>query len=169
MDKQIILVVLVVIINLCTSCNREVNRFLGDYSYKLSGEVAVENQNGEVSYRLVSKSGQMNVLKDHASSASNRVLVTMNEVGGSCYTFFGTVSDNMIKIDPYSFSTNIITSDNTILGENNNSRVFQINASGSGYLNGDILIVDEQWDGSQSGNANIRIRGEKMTILAERN
>ncbi len=153
-----------------TSCNREIKQFTGNYSYKLSGEVSIVGDDGEVSYRLVHKNGQMNILED--KSQANRLIITMNEMNGGCYTISATVKGDSIVFLPYEFSTNILISDSNldiISGDNTPSIVYAIRASGGGQLNDDILMIDEQWTGHQSGNDTVLLNGPKMKIIAERN
>ena len=152
------------------SCNRETKQFTGNYSYKLSGEVSIVNEDGNLSYRLVHKNGQMNILED--KSQPNKLIITMNEMNGGCYTILATVKGDSIVFLPYEFSTNILISDSSpglFSGDNTLSIVYAIRASGGGHLNDDILMVDEQWEGHQSGNDAILLNGPKMKIIAERN
>ena len=165
-----ILWVLVSVALIFMSCNRETKQFTGNYSYKLSGEVSIVNEDGNLSYRLVHKNGQMNILED--KSQPNRLIITMNEMNGGCYTIPATVKGDSIVFLPYEFSTNILISDSSpglFSGDNTLSIVYAIRASGGGQLNDDILMVDEQWDGHQSGNDAILLNGPKMKIIAERN
>lgn len=152
-----------------TSCNREIKQFTGNYSYKLSGEVSIVDEDGGVSYRLVHKNGQMNILED--KSQSNRLIITMNEMNGVCYTISATVKGDTIVFLPYEFSTNILISDsqNLFSDDNTPSIVYAIHAFGGGQLNDDILMIDEQWEGHQSGNDAVLLNGPKMKIIAERN
>lgn len=152
------------------SCNRETKQFTGNYSYKLSGEVSIVNEDGNLSYRLVHKNGQMNILED--KSQPNRLIITMNEMNGGCYTIPATVKGDSIVFLPYEFSTNILISDSgpgLFSGDNPLSIVYAIRASGGGQLNDDILMVDEQWEGHQSGNDAVLLNAPKMKIIAERN
>ena len=165
-----ILCILVSVVVIFTSCNRDVKQFIGNYSYKLSGEVSIVGEGGVVSYRLVHKNGQMNILED--KSHSNRLIVTMNEMNGGCYTISATVKGDSIVFLPYEFSTNILISDSgpdIFSGDNTLSIVYAIRASGGGQLNDDILMIDEQWTGHQSGNDTVLLNGPKMKIIAERN
>lgn len=168
--KKILFPICVCLIFILASCDREVKQFTGDYSYKLSGEVAITDDEGDVSYHLIHKTGQMNILRDKNSDNENAVIVTMNEMNGSAYTIHATISDNAIVFNPYEFNTNILTTEGTsVLGQNNNSLVYRISATGQGYLNDDILVIDEEWSGVQSGNHAVTLSGPQMTILAERN
>ena len=165
-----ILWILVSVALIFMSCNRETKQFTGNYSYKLSGEVSIVNEDGNLSYRLVHKNGQMNILED--KSQPNKLIITMNEMNGGCYTILATVKGDSIVFLPYEFSTNILISDSSpglFSGDNTLSIVYAIRASGGGHLNDDILMVDEQWEGHQSGNDAILLNGPKMKIIAERN
>lgn len=161
--------ILVSVTLIITSCNREIKQFTGNYSYKLSGEVSIVDDDGEVSYRLVHKNGQMNILED--KSQANRLIITMNEMNGGCYTISATVKGDSIVLLPYEFSTNILISDSPDLFSDDDtpSIVYAICASGGGQLNDDILMIDEQWSGHQSGNDAVLLNGPKMKIIAERN
>ena len=60
---------------LCTACDRDRQALTGDYSYKLSGEVALTDEDGAVTYRLIHRNGQMNILRD--KSDKDRYIITM--------------------------------------------------------------------------------------------
>jgi len=149
-----------------TSCQRSINSLTGDYSYKLSGEVAVTNEDGETSYLMVNKRGQMNILRN--KSASDQVTITMNESAGGAYSFTATVKGDSLLMDPYQFSTNILTGDNVSPFQDGTSLVFRIDATGKGVRNDNIILVEECWTGQQS-SGNSRLVGSKMLLLAEKN
>ena len=132
--------------------------------------MAVTDAEGATSYHLLHRNGQMNILED--KSQPNRLIITMNEMNGGCYTIPATVKGDSIVFLPYEFSTNILISDSSpglFSGDNTLSIVYAIRASGGGHLNDDILMVDEQWEGHQSGNDAVLLNGPKMKIIAERN
>lgn len=169
--KKVLFPIFICLTLLVTSCHREVKQFTGDYSYKLSGEVAITDEDGDISYLLVHKTGQMNILPDKNSENANDVIITMNELNGGAYTIHATINDDAIVLSPYDFNTNILSTEGTSIfdQDNNNSIVYRISAAGQGYLNDEILVIDEQWSGVQSGNHAITLSSPKMTILAERN
>lgn len=151
-------------------CSHPETRFAGSYSYKLSGETEIIDENGEKNVVLVSKNGQMNILRD--KNNRSRLLVTMNEMNGSCYTISAFVRNDSIIFEPYTFSTNILTAGGLKhfdQDENTASIVYSINSEGIGTLTDDFLIVEESWSGCQSGNNNVTLSSNKIQILAERN
>ena len=162
---------LILTASLLAGCNGDKLSFVGDYSYKLSGEVELKATDGEVSYRLLHRNGQMNILKD--KSQKNRYLITVNEMNGGCYTMYATLDGDKLQIDRHEFTTNVLSTsslpDIDITQEEDPTIVYRIAASGGGTRNGDILIIKEEWQGAQSGNPDATIRGAEMTIIAERN
>lgn len=170
MNKRIFIGIVTVALLLMTSCDDK-HSFTGDYSYKLSGEVKLTDADGEVTYRLLHRNGQMNILKD--KSDKGRYLVTMNEMNGGCYTMTARLNGDNLTIDQHEFNTNILSTntipDIDLIDEEDPSIVYRITASGGGTRNGDILIITEMWDGYQSGTPRATLRGAEMTIIAERN
>ena len=148
----------------CVSCQRGTRSLLGDYSYKISGEVTITSDDGEVTHLMVNKRGQMNILRDHISDG--HVTITLNESTGGAYYCSALVKGDSLIVEPHSFSTNIITGDNINPLQENSSLVFSIVASGKGIHNGDILLIEEQWSGTQGAQ---RLEGSKMLLLAEKN
>lgn len=150
-----------------TACHREVHQVTGNYSYKISGEAAVTESDGDTSFIMVSKRGQMNILRDR--NDKEKVLVTMNETGGGVYSFTAAVKGDSLILDPYQFTTNILSEASiNPFQDDNATLVFQIDASGSGFSNDDIIILNEQWSGRQS-SGNATLFAPKMTMIAERN
>lgn len=168
MKKILIICTLATAILFCNvSCQRGVRSILGDYSYKISGEVAVTDENGDVTHLMVNKRGQMNILRDYISDG--HVTITLNESTGGAYYFSALVKGDSLLVDPHSFSTNIITGENINPLQENSSLVFSIVASGKGIHNGDIIMIEEQWTGTQSSNDAQQLEGRKMLLLAEKN
>lgn len=169
MKKFLISACILSIMILLTACNRGERNLIGDYSYKLSGDVILTDADGQETHHFIHRNGQMNVLKD--KSRKSGLLITMNEMNGGCYTIMADIQGDTIVLSPYEFSTNIIVADDfpSIGSDNNTSLVYRVRASGSGRCNDQILILCEQWSGTQSGDASVTLRGPEMTILAEKN
>ena len=129
--------------------------------------MAITEENGDVTHLMVNKRGQMNILRDHLSDG--RVTITLNESTGGAYYFSALVKGDSLLVDPHSFSTNIITGENINPLQENSSLVFSIIASGKGIHNGDIIMIEEQWTGTQSSNDAQQLEGRKMLLLAEKN
>ena len=154
---------------LLTTCNRDVNNLTGDYSYKLSGEVIITDDDGDETHHFIHRNGQMNVLKD--KSRKSGLVITMNEMNGGCYTLLAELQGDTIVLQPHQFTTTLLsTEDLPSIGQDSaHSMIYQISAAGSGRPNDPMLILREHWTGSQSGNASVRLRAPEITILAEKN
>lgn len=167
--KRNILYMAFSILLLCVSCDKEGRRLTGDYSYKLSGDVILTDADGQETHHLVHRNGQMNIRKD--KSQKTTYIITMNEMGGGGYTMKAELHGDSLRIDPYTFSSNILSTTGlpSIGQDETPSVVYQITAFGGGILNEDILIVREVWKGYQSGNSAVKVDGPEMTIIAEKN
>ena len=158
---------------LCTACDQDKQALTGDYSYKLSGEVVLTNADGEVTYRLIHRNGQMNILKD--KSQKSRYIITMNEMSGGCYTMTAELRGDSLLIDQHTFQTNILSTnsipdiDIDLDQDEEATIVYRVSAAGGGSVNGNILILTEVWTGKQSGNSSATLNGPEMTIIAEKN
>ena len=173
MYKHLIIGIIGILSLILLSCQRETMKITGDYSYKLSGEVKLTDADGTVSYRLIHRNGQMNILRD--KSDRHRYIITMNEMNGGCYTMNAELNGDHLQIDRHEFATNILSTnglpdlDIDLDQDEDPSIVYRITASGEGNRNGDILIIKEVWNGHQSEDVRIKLYGSEMTIIAERN
>lgn len=175
MYKHLIIGIIGVLSLTLLSCQRESMKITGDYSYKLSGEVAITDEDGVVTYHLVHRNGQMNILKDKSQKGS--YTITMNEMNGGCYTIPAKLDGDNLTLDSHTFSTNILSSgglpdidpDIDFDDDEITSGVYRVTASGNGVRNGEMLILREQWTGHLSGNARVRLQGAEMNIIAEKN
>lgn len=167
MKKNLLTILLATIILLGNiSCQRGTRSLLGDYSYKISGEVTITSDNGDVTHLMVNKRGQMNILRDYISDG--HVTITLNESTGGAYYCSALVKGDSLIVEPHSFSTNIITGENINPLEEDRSYVFSIVASGKGIHNGDIILIEEQWSGRSSDDLQ-QLEGGKILLLAEKN
>lgn len=175
MYKHLIIGIIGVLSLTLFACQRESMRITGDYSYKLSGEVAIMDEDGEVTYHLIHRNGQMNILKD--KSQKGKYIITMNEMNGGGYTLSAGIDGDNLILETHSFSTNILSSsglpdlnlDVDLGGDDVPSAIYRVTASGNGVRNGNMLILKERWNGYQSGNPSVRLNGMEMNIIAEKN
>lgn len=167
--KHRLLWIVMAVMLLATACNREERNLVGDYSYKISGEVILTDADGQETHQFIHRNGQMNILKD--KSRKSGLLITMNEMNGGCYTILADIQGDTIVLPPYEFSTNILSVDDfpSIGSDNAPSLVYHVRAAGSGRPNGQMLIIHEHWSGIQSGDPSITLKAPEITILAEKN
>lgn len=160
---------LAIVMFVAAGCDRDKSAFTGDYSYKLSGDVAITGDNGEVTHHLVHRNGQMNILKN--KSQKGKYIITMNEMNGSGYVVTAALQGDTLVIEPHEFTTSLITSDGISLidEDNTSSIVYRVQAAGSGRKTENILIMREHWQGQQSGNPAVKLNAPEITIIAEKN
>ncbi len=151
------------------ACDKGKQSLVGDYSYKLSGELALTDSAGTVTYQLFHRNGQMNVLKDKYQK--DRYIITMNEMNGGCYTATATRKGDSLALAPHEFTTHLVTLSSLPFPaqEESSSIVYRVRAEGGGVLNDGMLLLTETWSGSQSGAPQVLLSGQKMTIIAEKN
>lgn len=158
--KKVLLICVSVLLTL-TACQKDVHQFVGDYSYKISGSMTVDGLLGVYDKMLTPRIGQMNILPVNGSD-KQRVMITMNDSGGRAYVCYGTVSGNTLIIDTYTFSTELFLE----AGENG---VYNMQASGSGELTDDVLVINETWHGVKTDNRGVTVQGDDILIVAKRN
>ncbi len=155
-----ILLLCFVLLGCMTACQKNVQHFTGDYSYKISGSVTVEGLIDEYDKMLTPRIGQMNIVR--VNDSKDRVMITMNESGGRAYVCYGTVSGNQLDISSYSFVTDM----NLNATE---SGVYLVDAFGSGELTDDMLVIHQVWNGVKTNNEDVVFKGNDILIVAKRN
>lgn len=133
------------LLSVFTSCQKQgVALYEGYYSYKTSGSVEVErtmiegSEKSEETLSIVSENGQMNILKN----GDNKLIITMNAIGGDVVVLDAEVVDNELVISEFSRMVKI----------EDGSRTVSLNCkvSGSGKKYDDVLILDLNYSGSGS-------------------
>lgn len=167
MKKLLLYVCVLMTVLLMTACNKDVKKVTGDYSYKLSGVVNFEDADGNQTNILASKRGQMNIVADK-KEGKNAIIVTFNEMNGGAYSCTGKVEGDSIFFDPYEFSTRFTSADSVVdliqLGH-----VYTIQSQGKGVIRDNIILMEEHWMGRPESGDMIRMKAEKITLLAEEN
>ncbi|MBP5649574.1 MAG: hypothetical protein J6X01_00675 [Bacteroidales bacterium] len=166
--KKIFLYACVLLIAvLLTACNKDVKKITGDYSYKLSGVVNFEDADGNQTSILATKRGQMNIVADK-KEGKGAIIVTFNEMNGGAYSCTGKVEGNTIVFNPYEFSTRFTSADSVVdliqLGH-----VYTIQSRGEGQIHDNVILMEEQWMGRPENGDMIRMKADKITLLAEEN
>jgi len=168
MNKNIILTTLLAALMLL-SCQKDTRKLAGDYNYKLSGEVELRDAEGEVTYQLIHRIGQMQILRD--KSQKSKYLITMNEMNGGGYTMTAELRGDSLLLDEHTFSTNVLSSSwlPNLNQDETPSLVYRVTATGGGTFRDGSLILRETWTGSQSGAPTSTINSLEMNIIAEKN
>ena len=157
--KRILLFCFVLLVCM-TACQKNVQHFTGDYSYKISGSVTVEGLIDEYDKMLTPRIGQMNIVR--VNDSKTRVMITMNESGGRAYVCYGTVSGNRLTIEPYTFTAEV-SLNATETG------VYDVNAYGDGELTDDMLVIHQVWQGVKTTDEDVVFQGNDILIVAKQN
>ena len=159
--------VLLTAILLLAACNKDVKKITGDYSYKLSGVVNFEDADGNKTSILASKRGQMNIVADK-KEGKNAIVVTFNEMNGGAYSCTGKVEGDSIFFNPYEFCTRFSSADSVVdliqLGH-----VYTVQSQGKGVIHDNIILMEEHWIGRPESGDMVRMKADKITLLAEEN
>lgn len=157
-----------------SSCRKSgVNLFVGDYSYKTSGEVtltaeAVINNNqitvpAAMNASITNDIGQLNISvydKDF-----DEVLVVINHMNGEVVTTTGTCDGNTIVLDAFQRNT-LPISINTLLSPNST----YITVSGTGRMYDDMIVFDIAIKGKTTiGSVTYNIKNNNVKTVAYRN
>lgn len=158
---------------LCSSCKKEIKAFLGDYSYKVSGQVCLitpqllDESSYDTTYQVISHIGQMHIMPDN-NLGGNNLLVTMSEMNGAANTIHATVKNDSIFFEPYEYSTTLSFA-SAIGSSATLTHVYQVKTAGKGIVNDNMIMMEQQWTGCRTEDSRATISGPKMTIVAEEN
>lgn len=157
-----------------TSCKKSgVNLFVGDYSFKTSGELAITAETeyeGEdlpipasLNLSLSNDIGQLNI--SSMDKKSGEVMVILNYMAGDVVTTTGTCYDNVIELDEFQ-RTILPISISTYF-----SSYYYIKVSGIGHIYDDNTIVfDMRYNGKGTiGSVSYKIKDKDVTMVAYRN
>lgn len=158
---------------LCASCKKEIKPFLGEYSYKVSGQVCLitpqllDETLYDTTYQVISHIGQMHIMPDN-NLGGNNLLVTMSEMNGAVNTIHATVKNDSIFFDPYEFATTL--SFTSAIGSSTTLKhVYQVKTAGKGIVNDEMILMEQQWTGYRTEDYSATLYGPKMSIVAEEN
>ncbi|MGN1225728.1 MAG: hypothetical protein ACI4TL_00660 [Candidatus Cryptobacteroides sp.] len=148
-----------------TSCEKQgVALYEGYYSYKTSGSVEVErtliesSEKSEETLSVVSENGQMNILKN----GDNKLIITMNAIGGDVVVLDAEVVDKELVISEFSRMVKI----------EDGSRTVSLNCkvSGSGKKYDNVIILDLNYSGSGSSTIySYNIKSSSVKCVAKVN
>ena len=148
------------------SCESPLQTIVGEYSFKLSGQVT---KDGTQVYSLPNEIGAMEVIFLQDST----FLLTFNTINGEAYTTKARLSDNQLELDPFS-RTVIITyqsQNSDIWGEIiefTETEEYQTDVYGYGNVYGETIEFKMQFSGKELGG-NKLIKGNNITMLAKKN
>lgn len=165
---------LVCILLALSSCQKKgVNLFVGDYSFKTSGEVSISAETeveendlpipASLNIDLSNEIGQLNI--SAADKSNNQVIVVINYTNGDVITTTGTCNGKTITLDE--FKRNILpVSISTLL---TNSNDIKVGGTGTMY-DEDMIVFDMDYSGKVAiGSVTFKINDRDVRMVAYRN
>ena len=142
--------------------------FRGDYSFKTSGSVVLDEivPDGEVgdsfTVSLPNEIGQLEI--SDLDNGKDSVLVVMNTMGGEVIVTRAFCQDNKIFLRDFTKNTLLFTGDSITL-----KNEVRVQASGQMYEN-NTLIINMIYEGeAETNERNFRIHGDDIHMAAMRN
>ena len=141
--KQRFLTILISLLSLLfTGCQEQVRAIVGTYSYKISGQVTVDDE----TKALPEEIGAMDLLRVDATNA----ILTFNALKGPVYTAEAEINNN--EIDLFTFERNIT------IGLND----YHIFVTGTGTVHDNTIIFTLDYTGND-------ISSDQVTLLCKKN
>ena len=161
------LLVLCCLMALASCQKKNAPLFRGDYSFKTSGSVTLDEIDTEVepaSYTvsLPNEIGQLEI-KD-LDNGKDSVLVVMNTIGGEVVVTHAFCKDNEIFLRDFKKNTLLFTGDSLTLKND-----LRVKASGQMYEN-NTLILNMTYEGeAETNERNFKVYGDDIRMAATRN
>lgn len=155
------------LINLCfTACESSLPSIIGEYSFKLSGQVIKDTTQGIV---LPPEIGTMEIIHRN----DNNFRLTFNTINGDVYTTNATLSDNQLDLQPFTRTITITyhAQDSDILGgliEWTETEHYNTEVYGYGTVYGQTIEFTMQYSGKEL-DGNKQIKGNNIIMIAKKN
>lgn len=169
--KKIVFILISCLLVLSSCQKKGINAFIGEYSFKSSGDVFIQkgsdNNNDLIpssfNYKLPDEIGQLEICT--LDSKENTVLVVINYMDGEIITTKGTCEGQSIELKPFSRNT-MKLSVYSLLSTN---CVINIKATGHIY-DDNTIVLDMVYDGTASiAGLSYAIHGNNIQMIATRN
>jgi hypothetical protein len=174
MKKTTLLLIAIITAISLTSCHKSgAKLFVGDYSFKTSGEISITAEaeidssnifipailNVDLSHDI----GQLNI--STANKKDDQVIVVINYMNGDVVTTTGTCDENTIRLDKFQRNT-LPVSVTTLLSNN-----YRISVSATGRIYDDNMIVfDMTYKGKATvGSVTFNVSDKNIQMVAYRN
>ena len=161
------LLVLCCLMALASCQKKNAPLFRGDYSFKTSGsvtldEIDTEDEPASYTVSLPNEIGQLEI-KD-LDNGKDSVLVVMNTMGGEVVVTHAFCKDNEIFLRDFKKNTLLFTGDSLTLKND-----LRVKASGQMYEN-NTLILNMTYEGeAETNERNFKVYGDDIRMAATRN
>ena len=155
---------------LCGCTKEDAARFEGNYSFKTSGTVTLSPQGSEdaeqtetVQAKLISESGQMNIVKKGKSKSD--MTITMNILAGDAVVFENVNADGMVLtlLEPY-------TERQLAIETTDGTGTAYVSISGTAQKFTDVILFDLTYTGTATVNGvEYQISASDIDCIAQEN
>lgn len=165
--KRIIPILFCCLMALASCQKKNVPLFRGDYSFKTSGSVTLEEINPEdepasFTVSLPNEIGQLEI--SALDNGKDSVLVVMNTMGGEVVVTHAFCKDNEIFLRDFKKNTLLFTGDSLTLKND-----LRVHASGQMYED-NTLILNMTYEGeAETNERSFKIYGDDIRMAAIRN
>ena len=165
--KRIIPILFCCLLALAACQKKNAPLFRGDYSFKTSGSVTLDeisfvNDPASYTVSLPNEIGQLEI--SDLGNGKDSVLVVMNTMGGEVVVTHALCKDNEIFLRDFKKNTLLFTGDSLTL-----KNEVRVQASGQMYEN-NMLIINMFYDGeAETNERNFKIYGDDIRMAAMRN
>ena len=167
MKKSRILFAICCLMALVACKKKNAPLFRGDYSFKTSGSVTLDEIDAEAepafyTVSLPNEIGQLEI--SDLDNGKDSVLVVMNTMGGEVVVTHAFCKDNEIFLKDFTKNTLLFTGDSLTLKND-----LRVHASGQMYEN-NTLILNMTYEGeAESNERNFKVYGNDIRMAATRN
>ena len=164
---RLVLFVFCALMALASCQKKNAPLFRGDYSFKTSGsvtldEINVEDEPASYTVSLPNEIGQLEI--SALGNDKDSVVVVMNTMGGEVVVTHAFCKDNEIFLRDFKKNTLLLTGDSITLKNN-----LRVHASGQMYED-NTLILNMTYDGeAESNERSFKIFGDDIRMAAIRN
>lgn len=165
--KRIIPIVICGLMALASCQKKNAPLFRGDYSFKTSGSVTLDEINAEdepasFTVSLPNEIGQLEI--SALDNGKDSVLVVMNTMGGEVVVTHACCKDNKIFLRDFKKNTLLFTGDSLTLKND-----LRVHASGQMYED-NTLILNMTYEGeAETNERSFKIYGDDIRMAAIRN
>ena len=165
MKKTLLIICCLMALAACQKKNAPL--FRGDYSFKTSGnvtlnEIAADDEPASYTVSLPNEIGQLEI-KD-LDNGKDSVLVVMNTMGGEVVVTHAFCKDNEIFLRDFKKNTLLFTGDSITLKND-----LRVKASGQMYEN-NTLILNMIYEGeAETNDRSFKVYGDDIRMAATRN
>lgn len=152
-----------------SSCKKTgVNLFVGEYSFKTSGDIVITAEGGvagmpaSVTLSLDDAVGECHIRP--AEEEGNKVVVAFNVIEGKVFTTTGTCDGDKIVIDEFNCNTLPFIVNTVFTGD------VDIKVSATGQMYNDMIVFDVFCNGTATAaSKTYKIKGKDIRMVAYRN